>query len=216
VTIESYLAGLERRLPRYRRRRVLSEVEEHLRDSADRHRDELAPEEAEAAAVADFGPVELVARRLRAEVAVGETRLASAAAFGAVLLFVFPLYVVPENTLPPAPWAEKPRDILVLQLLAVGLWILGGALAATGAALAWTRWSRFAAPVLELVLLTLAGSILVSAMLVVRGSVGDAGLASARRSVRRRLSSRLCPGGGLGAQPPLPHRARLRQGASPH
>jgi len=168
VTIESYLAGLERRLPRYRRRRVLSEVEEHLRDSADRHRDELAPEEAEAAAVADFGPVELVARRLRAEVAVGETRLASAAAFGAVLLFVFPLYVVPENTLPPAPWAEKPRDILVLQLLAVGLWILGGALAATGAALAWTRWSRFAAPVLELVLLALAGSILVSAVLVVR------------------------------------------------
>ena len=62
--------------------------------------------------------------------------------------FVFPLYVVPENTLPPAPWIEKPRDVLVLQLLTVGLWIAASALAAASAALAWTRWSRIAAPVL--------------------------------------------------------------------
>ncbi|MBA2642306.1 MAG: hypothetical protein H0U82_05205, partial [Actinobacteria bacterium] len=62
MTIDSYLAELERRLPRMARRRILAEAQEHLRDSAERHGSKgLPPHIAEAAAVADFGPVEIVA-----------------------------------------------------------------------------------------------------------------------------------------------------------
>jgi hypothetical protein len=118
--------------------------------------------------VADFGDVAVVARRLAAEAAIVETRIATALALGAVAFFVYPLYVVPENTLPPATWAQKPRDILALQVATVSLWAIAGALAAIGAVLAWTRWSRLAAPALELVLRALAGSILFSVVLVVR------------------------------------------------
>nr|MBA2641681.1 hypothetical protein [Actinomycetota bacterium] len=82
--------------------------------------------------------------------------------------FVFPLYVVPENTLPPAPWAEKPRDIFVLQLVSIAFWLGAGALAAVGAVLAWTRWSRFASIVLIAACAGIAGSTVVAAVLVAR------------------------------------------------
>jgi len=87
---------------------------------------------------------------------------------GAVAFFVFPLYVVPENTLPPAPWAEKPRDVLILQIVAVVLWLAAGVFAAVSAALAWTRWCRLAAPVLISALAAIAGSAVASAVLVER------------------------------------------------
>jgi hypothetical protein len=169
MTIGAYLAQLERRLPRIARRRILAEAQEHLRDSAARHSAAgLVPHIAEAAAVADFGPVEIVARRLEAAGAIRETRIATLVALGAVAFFVFPLYVVPENTLPPAPWQEKPRDIALLQLVSVGLWVAAGALALAAAALSWTRWSRLAALPLTCALIALAGSVAVSAVLVVR------------------------------------------------
>ncbi|MBA3434410.1 MAG: hypothetical protein H0U08_09990 [Actinobacteria bacterium] len=169
MTIDAYLAKLEPLLPRTARLRALPEVREHLRDAAARHRSEgIAAFDAEAAATSDFGRVEDVARRLGSELAVRETRLAGALALGAVAFFVFPLYVVPENTLPPAPWVEKPRDILVLQLVAIGLWIAAGVLAATGEVLAWTRWSRLAAPVLFGTAVAVTGSLAVSVVLVVR------------------------------------------------
>ncbi len=169
MTIDAYLAELEQRLPRIGRRRVLAEAQDHLRDSAARHRAVgLADSAAEAAAVDDFGPAQVVARRLAAEVAVRETRIAALVALGAVAFFVFPLYVVPENTLPPAPWAEKPRDIAVLQQVSVSLWLVAGVLAAVSAALAWTRWSRFAAPALVAVCAAIAGSSIVAAALAVR------------------------------------------------
>jgi len=38
MTIDAYLAALERSLPRISRRRVLAEAQEHLRDSAATHR----------------------------------------------------------------------------------------------------------------------------------------------------------------------------------
>ena len=116
----------------------------------------------------DFGPVKLVARRFAAESAVRETRLATALALGASALFVFPLYVVPENTLPPAQWAEKPRDILVLQLVVVGCWLVAVGLAVVGAALAWTPASRFAAPLIAATTIAILGSVVASAALVVR------------------------------------------------
>ena len=149
MTIDAYLAALERSLPRISRRRVLAEAQEHLRDSAATHRAAgLSLPAAEAAAADDFGPVEIVARRLAAERAVRDTRISTLVALGAVAFFVFPLYVVPENSLPPAPWVEKPRDIFVLQLVGVAIWLAAGALAAASAAVAWTRWSHLAAPVL--------------------------------------------------------------------
>jgi HAAS len=169
MTIAEYLEQLERRLQRFGRRRALAEAEAHLRDSAARHEAAgLTRTAAEAAAIRDFGDVAVVARRFAAETAIRETRAATALALGAVVFFVFPLYVVPENTLPPATWDEKPTDILVLQLATISLWGVAGALAAAGSVLAWTRWLRFAAPALELVLRALAGSILLSAVLVVR------------------------------------------------
>jgi len=118
--------------------------------------------------VGDFGPVEVVGRRLASEGAIRETRIAPLVALGAVAFFVFPLYVIPENTLPPAPWVEKPRDIFVLQLVSVALWLVAGALAAASAVLAWTRWSRFAAPVLVMSSTVIAGSSAAAAALVVR------------------------------------------------
>ena len=102
------------------------------------------------------------------ETAVRETRLATALALGAAALFVFPLYVVPENTLPPAQWAEKPRDIFVLQTVTVALWLLSVALAAVGTVLSWTRASRFTAALLAATTLAILGSVLASTALVVR------------------------------------------------
>ena len=169
MTIDAYLAQLEPRLPRIARRRILAEAQEHLRDSAARHSAAgLLPHTAEAAAVADFGPVEIVARRLAAEGAIRETRIATVVALGAVAFFVFPLYVVPENTLPPAPWVEKPRDLAVFQSISVGLWFVAGALATASAVLSWTRWSHFAGPVLVTVSAAIAGSSVLAAAMAVR------------------------------------------------
>jgi hypothetical protein len=169
MTIAEYIAELERRLPRSGRRRVLAEVGEHLRDSASGHASRgLSRIAAEAAAVEDFGPIDLVARRLAAHGALRETRLATVVALAAVGFFVFPLYVVPENTLPPAPWVEKPRDVLVLQLVTVALWIAAAGLAMAGAALAWTRWSRLAAPVLVSTSAVLTAAVLAAVVLVER------------------------------------------------
>lgn len=140
-----------------------------MRDSAARHRSGgLPPHAAEAAAVDDFGPAEVVARRLAREGAIREIRVATLGALGAVAFFVFPLYVVPENTLPAAPWAEKPRDVLVLQMVTVAFWLVAGAIATASVVLAWTRWSRFAAPVLGAAFVAIAGSALTAAALVER------------------------------------------------
>jgi hypothetical protein len=169
VTIDEYIAELEWRLPRLGRRRSVAEAREHLLDSAARHEaGGLARADAERAAVDDFGPVALVARRFASETAVRETRLATALALGAAALFVFPLYVVPENTLPPAQWAEKPRDIFVLQTLTVALWLFSVTLAAVGTVLSWTRASRFTAVLLAGTTLAILGSVLASAALIVR------------------------------------------------
>ena len=169
MTIDAYLAALERSLSRISRRRVLAEAQEHLRDAAATHRAAgLTPPDAEAAAVADFGPVEIVARRLAEERAVRDTRISTLIALGAVAFFVFPLYVVPENSLPPAPWVEKPRDIFVLQMASVAIWLVAGVLAAASAAVAWTRWSHLAAPILLTASVAIAGACAVVAAIGVR------------------------------------------------
>lgn len=169
MTIDAYLAELERRLPRIGRLRALSEIREHLRDAAARHVSAgRSPFQAEAAATKEFGPVADVARRFSSELAVRDTRIASVLSLAAVAFFVFPLYVVPENTLPPAPWIEKPHDIAVLQGLAVTLWVLGGVLAFASVVLAWSQWLRFAPLPLLGAVGSIAGSTAVSAVLVAR------------------------------------------------
>jgi hypothetical protein len=156
VTIDAYLTELERLLSWSARRRALPEIKEHLRDSAARHRDTgESPFEAEEVATRDFGRAAEVARRVDGELAVRETRLASLLALGAVLAFVGPLYVIPENSLGPATWTEVPAEILGLQRVSIALWLVSGTLAAVSVALSWTRRLDVAAHTL----LATAGSI---------------------------------------------------------
>jgi uncharacterized membrane protein len=169
VTIDEYLAELERLLPRSARRRALAEIREHLRDAAARHRAAGSSSfQAEEEATREFGSVRDVARRFASELAVRETRIATVLALGAVAFFVFPLYVIPENSLPPATWAEVPRDIHALQRIAIGCWLLAGVLAATAGVLAWTRWPRFSWLALFGTASAVAGSIAVTAVVVAR------------------------------------------------
>jgi hypothetical protein len=168
VTLDAYLVRLERLLPRSARLRALPEVREHLRDAAARHQAAgRSPAEAEIAATEEFGAVEDVASRLAHELAIRETRVAGVLSLAAVAFFVFPLYVIPENTLHPATWAEKPDDILVLQRTAIGFWLAAGALAGASAILAWTRWSRLASLMLLCTVIAVTGSFAVSTALVV-------------------------------------------------
>jgi HAAS len=90
--VERYLAELRRELPFWVRRRVLAEVEDHLRESA--------AIVGEAEAVERFGPPREVARGFRH---VAALQLAAAAALVALLLPVLS-YPLVENALPPAPW----------------------------------------------------------------------------------------------------------------
>ena len=169
MTIDAYLVRLECLLPRMGRRRALAEVREHLRDAAARHRTAgVAPAEAELAATEAFGAVDDVASRLSRELAIRGTRIAAVLALGAVVSFVFPLYVIPENTLSPATWSVKPDDILALQRTAIGFWLVAGALAAASAILAWTRFARLTSFALVCTAVALSGSIAASVALVVR------------------------------------------------
>ena len=115
-------------------RRLLVEAEDHLRAVAEELEAAGAERaEAERRAVERFGSVDAVARRLRAEVG------ARARAWGAwlvpvlVALYVAPFYVLPENSFPPAPWAETPGSLAWKQ--DVSLWAFAAAvlLAALGA-----------------------------------------------------------------------------------
>jgi hypothetical protein len=119
--IERYLAELERRLPRRGRRRILVELEDHLRSSAEAHGEEEA--------IRRFGRPEDVARSFRRGPNVGRIAL------GAAVVTMLPaFYGLPENHLPPATWPEgqmpfglewKRDAVLVLAGLA-GIGILSG------------------------------------------------------------------------------------------
>jgi hypothetical protein len=110
---DRYLRDLERRLPYALglRGRVLAEVREHLRDGGDE-------------ALARFGPVEELAPELTAELRVRAAARASWLVPGLLAVFVFPLYVIPENTLPPAPWVSKPDYLAWKQHVAVAAWLI--------------------------------------------------------------------------------------------
>jgi hypothetical protein len=143
--IDDYLAELRRLLPRRLRQRALDEVEDHLRESAEKY--------GELEAVRRFGDPAELARGLAAvhvRSAIGAAVVSSAA------LLVVPLfaYVVTENALPPATWPEgaMPTNLEWKLQAAMGLYGLALSAFAFGALLLLLR--RAAA----IALLTLGGA----------------------------------------------------------
>jgi hypothetical protein len=133
--IEQVLAELERELAavgiRGRlRQRILVESEDHLRSD---------PE-----AVDRFGTPRRVAVEA-ARVAHPRMLLTSMLVYAAVVaLFVLPLYGIPENMLPPAPWSERPDYLTWKLYVAEAAWVLALGAAAASVLLAWARVPRAA------------------------------------------------------------------------
>jgi hypothetical protein len=105
--IDAYLEALRRQLPRdpFYRRRVLAEIDDHLRASAAEHGEEEA--------LARFGAPGEVAARLAPAAAAAAARFASIAVLACVLAFAAAA-VATENLLPPAPWpsADAAPDLV--------------------------------------------------------------------------------------------------------
>ena len=148
--IDSYLTELAVELDFHgvgsrRAARILAEARDHLL--------ELAVEHGEEEAVERFGS----ARQLAAEAARASRPvilLRSTLVFAAAIaLFVLPLYAIPENTLPPAPWDERPAHLTWKLYVSVGAFAVAVPLALVAIAAAWLRRRRT-----TLVALTLAGS----------------------------------------------------------
>ena len=118
---ERYVRDLEGRLPFALglRGRAVAEIREHLREGGDE-------------ALARFGPVEHLAVELATELRIRAAARASWLIPLLVALFVFPFYVVPENTLPPAPWDVKPGYLAWKQDVALGAWLAALGLGVTG------------------------------------------------------------------------------------
>jgi hypothetical protein len=131
MNVQAYLAELRRRLPSTGSRRFLVEVEAHLREATHAGvREGLDPLDAEARAVEAFGPADVVAERMSRQTAPTAVRRAAGLALVALGTLVLPLYVVPENLLPPAPWAERPSYLSVLLATALVTWVFAGVHAA--------------------------------------------------------------------------------------
>jgi hypothetical protein len=99
-TIDHYLAELRRALPAGSRRRVLAEVEDHLRESAAVHGEDEA--------LARFGSARDLAASLAGTAAVRETLRAAALLLLALVPAALAAYPLPQNLLP--PWGAAPAD----------------------------------------------------------------------------------------------------------
>jgi hypothetical protein len=135
--IDAYVAELGRML-RFRfllRRRLLVEVEGHLRDSA-------RALDSEREAVARFGPPEAVASAALRAVAPRGLFWAALLLLGTLSVYVLPLYAIPENTLPPAPWDERPGYLTWKLYTALTSFTVAGAAGLVSLACAWRGWSR--------------------------------------------------------------------------
>jgi hypothetical protein len=160
--IERYLVDLSAQLAFYgvrgrRAARVVAESRDHLL--------QLAAEEDEHQAVARFGPPQKIAFEVAVAMQPVVLFRSTLVFLGALALFVLPLYGIPENTLPPAPWDERPGYLtwkLYVSLGAFGVALLAALIAATAA---WQRRQRTA-----LVTLGLAGASLALSAAV--GAIG--------------------------------------------
>lgn len=169
--IDAYLGQLRRALGRrfLLRGRLLEEAEAHLRESAQTLRKSGFSEgDAAREAIARFGPAEAVAGD--AVRAAWPRSLAAPALLllGTLFVYFLPLYAIPENTLPPAPWLERP-DYLT--------WKLYGSLAAYGSALAstllvvaavWRGWARIALGGLLIALAAFGASVALGTVLAIQ------------------------------------------------
>lgn len=151
--IERYLVDLATQLASHgihgrRARRVVAEARDHLT--------ELAADRGEEAAVADFGPASVISAGVARAVQPVLVFRAALVVLGALALFALPYYGIPENTLPPAPWDERP-GYLTWKLYAAGaahgVAVLA-ALIAVGAA--WRRLIRCTLAALAVAALALA------------------------------------------------------------
>lgn len=136
-----YLRELRRRLPFAlgHRRRVLAEVREHLREAGD-------------GADERFGSIEAIVVPLREELRVLAAARASWLVPVLVACSVGPLYVLPENVFPPAPWDVKPGYLAWKQDVVIAAFLVAVALSLAGWAVGRIR-PRFA-------MVPLAGSLL--------------------------------------------------------
>jgi hypothetical protein len=150
MTIDAYLAELRRRLPSTRRKRFLREAEDHLRDLArERIRTEgVDPATAEAAAVEAFGTVDDVADRFAREAAPVAVRRAAVVALVGLTALLAPLYGIPENLLPPAPWADRPTSLDILVTATESLWGVAVVVALLALVASLTGRARLAATLL--------------------------------------------------------------------
>lgn len=160
--IERYLTDLAAELAfhgvgRRRAARIRAEARDHLL--------ELAAEHGEEEAVARFGPARQLAiesARAAQPVILFRSTLVFAAALA---LFVLPIYGIPESTLPPAPWDERPAHLTWKLYVSLGAFAIALPLGLIAFAAAWLRLRRT-----TLFVLALAGSSL--AISAVVGAVG--------------------------------------------
>jgi hypothetical protein len=160
--IDHYLTDLAAELAfhgvgRRRAARIQAEARDHLL--------ELAAEHGEEEAVERFGPARqlaLEAARAAQPIVLFRATIIFAAS---LLLFVLPLYGIPENTLPPAPWDERPAHLTWKLYVSAGAFAAAVPFALLAVATAWLRLRRA-----TLVALTLAGASL--AVSAVVGAVG--------------------------------------------
>jgi hypothetical protein len=160
--IERYLVDLTAQLAFYgvrgrRAARVVAESRDHLI--------ELAAEEGEREAVARFGSPQMIAVEVARAVQPVALFRSTLVFLGALALFLLPLYAIPENTLPPAPWDERPGYLTWKLYVSLGAFGVALPAALIAAAAAWRRRKRIA-----LVTLALAG-----ASLAVSATVGAIG-----------------------------------------
>jgi hypothetical protein len=135
--IERYLADLRAQLAFYgvrgrRAARVVAESRDHLLD--------LAAEEGEAEAVARFGSPQQIAIDVSRAVQPVVLLRSALVFLGALGLFVLPLYGIPENTLPPAPWDERPGYLTWKLYASAGAFGVALVAAVIAVAAAWRGW----------------------------------------------------------------------------
>lgn len=162
--IDLYLADLAAELSFHGvRRRRAARIQAEARD----HLLELAAEHGEEEAIQRFGPAQDLAReaaRAARPVVLFRSTLVFAAALA---VFVLPLYGIPENTLPPAPWDERPAHLTWKLYVSVGAFAIAVPFALIAVAAAWLRLRRT-----TLVALTISGgSLLISTVIGAVGAV---------------------------------------------
>jgi hypothetical protein len=132
LSIDAYLEEVRRRLPPLPlRNRFLEEAQAHLRALAAETGDE-------AEAIRRFGdPVPQIRRELARRLRPAAAAVAALATWA----YAIPFYVVPENTLPPAPWQETPGQLAWKVSVSTVAFLAAAVLMTLGIAAAGRGWS---------------------------------------------------------------------------